>query len=327
MVKIQYGDQLVEVENGQTILEVLLHEGHEIPNNCRAGACQSCLMQAIDGEVPAAAQSGLKDTQKSQGYFMACRCQPSSDLKISPLNAEEIFTTATVIERQLLSEDVLRLRLVPEKPFAYRAGQFVTLWNSQKIGRSYSLASVFGVDPFLEFHIRRIDEGRLSPWLHEQIDINDQLQIQPACGDCFYVPENKLQPILLAGTSTGLAPLIGIARDALEQSHEGEIHLLHGALKPAGLYLHNTLLSMAQAYDNFHYHASVLENDHSIAGIGEGSLDEQAMGLLSNPAEWKIYLCGAPEMVNSLKKKIFLAGANMRNIHSDPFIPASKDNQ
>ena len=322
MSEIEYGDQKLKVEPGQTVLETLLQHGHEIPNSCRAGACQSCLMQVLEGEVPEEAQVGLKETQKSQGYFLSCSCQPQGRLKISTLQAESLFTPAQVLAREQLSGDVLRLRLRALSPFEYRAGQFTTIWNEQKIGRSYSLASVPGVDDFLEFHVRRIDGGKLSSWLHDELAVGDPLQLQTARGDCFYLPGNETQPMLLAGTSTGLAPLIGVVRDAIQQGHQGEIHLVHGALRADGLYLHETLRALANEHENIHYHTSVLEADPAMEGISDIPLEQQVLGLLTNPAEWKIYLCGAPEMVNRMKKKVFLAGANMANIFSDPYIPS-----
>ncbi len=36
---------------------------------------------------------------------------------------------------------------------------------------------------------------------------------------------------------------------------------------------------------------------------------------------WQIYLCDNPEMVVDTKKLAFLAGANLTDIHADPFEP------
>ena len=151
-----------------------------------------------------------------------------------------LFFAATVTEKTMLSYDVVRLRLTTTKPFKYFAGQFITLWNTDKtIGRSYSLASVPTTDRQLELHIRLIKDGALSTWIHQQVIEGSTLYMQPAKGDCFYVPTSR--PLLLAGTSTGLAPLIGIVKDALEQQHAAPIHLIHGALEADGLYLNQTI--------------------------------------------------------------------------------------
>lgn len=308
---------------GQTVLDALLERGHAIPNNCRAGVCQSCLMRALEGEIPAPAQQGLKDTLKAQNYILACRCVPESSLEVALPTPDAVRTTARVVSRELLGDDVLRLRLKTQAAFDYHAGQYVTLWSAPELGRSYSLASVPALDEYLEMHVGRVAGGRMSTRLFETLEPGDQLQLQTAAGNCFYVPGNPTQSLLLAGTGTGLAPLFGIVRDALQQGHHGEIHLIHGAVKAGGLYLHDVLSSMADAHDNFHYHASVLDADGAPEQVSVGSIETVVAEAVPDPAQWKVYLCGNPALVNALRKTVFLAGASMGNIYSDPFLTAA----
>ena len=288
-------------------------------------------MQAIDREIPESAQIGLKDTLKAQGYFLACSCQPKTSLHVVKANDTTLNYSATVIEHEFLGVDILRLRLKPEQTFEYRAGQFVTLWKTQSLGRSYSIASVAELDDSLEFHIRRITGGQLSNWLHDEVKVGDSLQLQAATGNCFYMPGSMEQKIILAGTGTGLAPLIGIARDALHQGHSGEIHLIHGTLQKEDLYLHQTLLDMAEQNEQFHYYANVLKlsdqsvTDNANSSIGSIPLEQQVIEIAVKPDEWKAYLCGDENIVNSLKKTLFLSGVNMKNIYTDPFVSSTSD--
>lgn len=311
---------------GQTVLDALLEHGHVVPNNCRIGVCQSCLMRAVAGDVPATAQHGLKDTLKVQNYFLACQCVPRTPLEIMLPVPDSIRTTATVVHLQHLSADVLQLRLKPETEFEYQAGQYVMLWNSQALGRCYSLASVPGLDDALELHVARVAGGRMSGWLFDVLKPGDQVQLQAATGDCFYVEGHPEQNLLLAGTGTGLAPLWGIVRAALHRGHRGEIHLVHGAIHAQGLYLHDALLELSEEFDNFFYHASVLEGDVPPRQASVGHIDALVAEVVPRPKDWKVYLCGAQELVNSLRKKVFLAGASMANIYSDPFVRAVDSN-
>ena len=335
MSHIIFDKQRFELNEGQTVLSVLLDRGYEIPNSCRAGVCQGCLMQAVEGEVPESAQVGLKDTLKSQGYFMACSCQPDTPLKVVAGKAEELRCSANVVEHKHISDNILRLRLKPEPGFNYRGGQYITTWKNDTLGRSYSLASVSALDDHLELHIRRIPDGRVSNWLHDEIKLGDTLQIQSAMGDCFYVAGQPEQEIMLAGTGTGLAPLIGIARDALHQGHRGDIHLIHGTTQISDLYMHQTLLDMAEQYPQFHYHANVLNAANEplsvkpaavkTNSISSQPLDQQLIETVTDLAASKIYLCGDAGIVNALKRKLFIAGASINNIYSDPFISAAND--
>ena len=320
MAHITYDDKRIELDKGQTVLSALLDNGYEIPNSCRAGACQSCMMQVVEGEVPENAQKGLKDTLKAQGYFLACSCEPITALHIAAVNSADLRLKTTVIEHEVIRTDILRLRLKPEEEFNYHAGQYINIWKDKNIARSYSLASVKELDDFLELHIRRIEDGVVSNWLHNDIKTGDNLEIQDATGDCFYIPGSPEQKLLLAGTGTGLAPLIGIARDALRQGHTGEIQLIHGVKQAGDLYMHHQLIDMAQQYPNFHYLASVLEPDNISAPICTDPIDKLTLDVATDASEWKAYLCGDVEIINTLKKKLFLAGTSMNNIYTDPFV-------
>lgn len=204
MAHITFDDKRIELDKGQTVLSALLDNGYEIPNSCRAGACQSCMMQAVDGQPPEKSQTGLKDTLKAQGYFLACSCEPSSPLQIVSANAADTRIKTTVFEHDIISDGILRLRIKPQKNFNYHSGQFINIWKNNTVARSYSLASVNDIDDYLELHIRRIENGMVSSWLHDEIAVGDNLEIQAATGECFYIPGNPEQKILLAGTGTGL---------------------------------------------------------------------------------------------------------------------------
>lgn len=310
-------------------MDTLLSNGHEVPNSCRAGACQSCLMQATSGAVPGQAQVGLKDTLRAQGYFLACRCQPEGDLAVRLPAPEDVRTAATVSGLERLAEHVLRLRLKPGAPFTYRAGQYATLWRNKAIGRSYSLASVPGQDEELEFHIKIIPGGRFSAWASGELRLGDRLMIQGPSGNCFYVPESKRKELLLIGTGTGLAPLYGILRNALlAAGHQANIQLFHGAVDPSGLYLADEVQALADQHPNFRYHPAVLgANSSPPAGVHVGSVDELALSTVPNLAGSKVYICGDPAFVNRLRKRIFLAGASMGDIYVDAFLPPADGKQ
>jgi NAD(P)H-flavin reductase len=287
---------------GETVLDTLLRQGVAVPNSCRAGACQSCLLRAAEGPVPQAAQAGLKATLVEQGYFLSCLCRPDADLVLEPAGGLEVEAEIAALER--LSETVLRVRLRAELP--YRAGQYVTMLRDDGLARSYSLASLPHEDR-LELHVRRAPGGRMSGWLFDQARVGQPVRLRGPAGDCFYTAGNEDQPLLLAGTGTGLAPLWGICRDALRQGHRGPIYLYHGALRPEGLYLREEL----EALPGVHYRPAVL---------ADGPLDQVIAAAHPKLAGWRGFICGDPAIVRLLKKKIFLAGMGSRDIFADAFL-------
>lgn len=303
------------------MLEGLLRQGIDIPHSCRSGVCQSCLMRASNGNIPERAQRAIKETLKRQGYFLSCVCYPESDLEI--VSSEELRTRAEIAELYRLSNTVLLVRLLPQTTFDYFPGQFLSLIREDGLTRSYSIASQTS-EPFLELHIRKIANGEMSSWLFEQARVGDKVYIQGPAGSCFYLPGRPQQPLVLAGTGTGLAPLYAIARDALSQKHKADIWLFHGAVTQDGLYLVEELESLSRDYANFNYYPSVLEAGAD-ADLQVGSIDQVLLATLPKPIGWRAFVCGSPDIVDILKKKLFIAGVSMKDIYADAFLPSQNN--
>lgn len=312
----------VSIEDGVSLLDGLLQNGYDIPFGCKGGVCQSCLLQSNSSEIPAQAQAGLSQAQKDQGLLLSCSCNPIEGLEVQHVDLSGEQTTLTVLEKAPLSDGIFKLCLSNE--VQYRAGQFMTLWRDEKIARSYSIASVFDVDQHIEFHIKRIEGGAFSDWAWQSLNINDTLKVQGPLGQCYYTDIDKNAPILLAGIGTGLAPLVGISKDALNHGHTGNISLYVGAQQATNFYLVETLLALTAAHENFNVqfislngtHAAIPDTHHTQGNIYD-IIKERHTAL----SDAHIYLCGAESFVRKLKKQCFLGGASMKAIHADPFIP------
>jgi NAD(P)H-flavin reductase len=278
-------------------------------------------MRASNGPVPPRAQMGLKDSWKAQGYFLACVCRPEADLEITPVG-DDAQVGATITGLELLSPDVMRVRLHCDAAIGFRAGQYVTIQREGGLCRSYSIASL-PEEGELELHVRRISGGLMSGWLHDQARVGERVSVLGPSGDCFYVPGNAEQPMLLVGTGTGLAPLYGILRDALRHGHRGPIHLFHGALHKGGLYLVDELRKLVDRHSHVQYTSAVL-NGTETEGMAVGSIDQVVLKRFPKLSGWRGYVCGDPAVVQLLKKKLFLSGMASREIYSDAFLPAAQ---
>jgi ferredoxin-NADP reductase/ferredoxin len=317
MPKIIYDGQPYECGD-ESVLECLAARGVAIPNSCRAGLCQTCMMQAVEGEVPGAAQAGLKPTLVAQNYFLACMCHPQHDMKVAL--PEEGMTTlqAHVASVEHLNQDVVGIRLKPSRRFEYKAGQFINFFKGADTVRTYSLASVPTLDDDLILHVRKVPGGLVSGWICGSLKAGDDITISEAAGDCFYVPGKPEQDIMLVGTGSGLAPLYGIIRDALSNRHAGKIRLYHGSYNMEGLYLVDELKKLSEAYENFRYVPCVSEGA-APQGYAPGMVLDVALEENPDLSGWRVFLCGNPDMVNVAKKQTFFAGASMRDIFADPF--------
>ncbi len=318
MSELRFSGAVYDCEPPETVLEALTRHGVAVPFSCRNGICLTCMMRCREGAVPERSRKDLKETLRHEGHFLPCVCRPDQDLEIELSDAAAIFGRAVVQSVEPVAPNICRAILESATPLYYRAGQFVNLRRSDGLVRSYSLASVPHLDDSLEIHVKRLPRGRMSNWIFDEMAPGDGLDIQGPNGDCFYVPGRPETPLLLIGNGSGLAPLLGIARDAPASGHKGEIHLYHGSRRPDGLYLDAELRAMAGDHVSFSYvfHVSgEAARDCDRAGRAEAI----ALGDHPDLKDWRIYLCGYPPMVAGARKKAYLLGADLANIYADPF--------
>lgn len=307
----------------ETVLDTLLREQVAIAYSCKKGSCQSCLVQSQNAPPPEQAQTGLKNTLKHQHYFLACQCYPEQDMALKLPDPAAFYTVGTVVTAAALNKNTRQLVLSLDAAFNFKPGQYVNLQRPDGLTRSYSIANTPQPSPLLEFHIRRLDNGRFSTWLHDEIKVGDTLAVSEAHGHCFYLPERTGQGLLLVGTGTGLAPLAGILADALAQGHDGPIYLFHGSRTADDLYYIETLRQLSQQHPNFHYFPC-LSGQPIPEGFSAGRAHDVALATLPELKGWRVYLCGHPDMVAQMRRMAFLKGASMQDIYTDAFVLSAR---
>jgi CDP-4-dehydro-6-deoxyglucose reductase len=329
MLKLNYNGQEYALHDKESVLDCLLRNNEPIPHSCKTGICQSCLVQAVESEVPAKAAAGLKPTLQVSGHALACQWIPASDSRVK-LPGAGVETYALRISELLpLNDTVMRARLTPAADTPVldcRAGQYLNLINEAGIVRSYSVANDLQHDGFLEFHIGNTAQGLFTSWLWQKAQVGDTLTARGPAGTCFYhASAMQSEPLLLAGTGTGLAPLYGIVRDALRHGHKGPITLVHGCGTPELMYYQSELTALAAQHANLHYVPLVRENPRGVAGQCLGDAEQIALELLGKQVAGTtlVYLCGNPLFVQRLRKQAFLRGVKSANIYCDAFIERS----
>lgn len=323
MAELSCGGRRIALEPGESVLDALGRAGISVPSSCRAGACQSCLVQVTRGEIPERAQLGLKDSLRARGFVLACQTVPAENLEIAAAGARALELPAIVEGVTVLAPDVRRVYLRLQGELEYRAGQFLTLVRSDGLARSYSIASRPADGAALELHVRVLAGGKMSSWLASDAALGAAVAVRGPAGECFYTEGRPEQPLVLAGVGSGLAPLWGIARDALAAGHTGPIELWHGARAPSGLYLRDELRSLQAKHPNFSYRPCALQGDEEGADVSVGRLDELLLGATPRFAAPRYFLCGDAPWVQALKRQLFLRGAPLREIYADAFVRAA----
>lgn len=323
MSKLTIGDDCYSCLPEETVLDALLRQDVDVSYACKKGTCHSCILKSVDSSPSAPAQNGLKDTLKSQGYFLACCCVPEQSMTIKLPEQSEFYTDGKVVANEMLNRNTILLILECPDVLEYKAGQFVNLQRTDGVTRSYSISNVPSESKALEFHIRRLPGGIFSEWLHDDIKVGDVLSVSEPQGHCFYLPERKDQGLLLVGTGSGLAPLAGILTDALSHGHSGPIHLFHGSHEQEDLYRVVEMRQLEQDYSNFTY-TPCISGSHVPEGFSAGRVNDVVLKNLSNLSGWRVFLCGHPDMITQMKMAAFMSGASSSDIYTDAFLISAK---
>ncbi len=297
------------VAAGSNLLDALNGAGVAVPYSCRAGSCHACLVQCVGGDVRDSRPDALSPVQRDRGWRLACQCQVVEDVQIHTFDPQRDGQAARVAAVDWLGGQVLRLRVTPERPLRYQAGQHLVLWAGD-VARPYSLASLPEEDRFLEFHLDCREPGQFID-AARQMKAGDPIRLGELRGGALhYDPDWHDRPLWLLAAGTGLAPLFGLLREALRQHHQGAIRLIHVAHDAAGHYLAKPLAALAAKHQNLSVELlTAAEASSALAQLRLVSRQTQAL------------LCGHPDRVEAFAKRLYLAGLPRNQLLADVFLP------
>lgn len=318
MTKLHYNEQVLHSIEDESVLDCLLRHGVDYPHACRSGVCQACLIKTTDESIKPNWQDGLPDTLKSQGYFLACQAKPTDDIYLKNPDTAECEQQAMITELSYLTHNVIRVKLLTEHLENWIPGQYLNLLNPEGISRSFSIANLPAKEGYIELHIKLKDGGVMSQWIQKKATVDTMVHVRGPFGKCYYInPDQSSFDILLAGTGTGLAPLLAIIKTALSMQHQGKIILIHGGCEDDDIYYAEELQTLATFYQNFQYIPCVLKSN---GNYQEADITQQLLIHLNDADSVQVYVCGPKETTKTLKTKAFLAGVPSSKIYSDAFL-------
>ena len=84
-------DYTAEVPEDRYILQTAENQGAKLPFACRNGACTTCAVRILSGEVEQPEAVGLSPDLRSQGYALLCVSYPRTDLEVETQDEDEVY--------------------------------------------------------------------------------------------------------------------------------------------------------------------------------------------------------------------------------------------
>lgn len=237
---------------------------------------------------------------------------------------------ATIVGREAINPLLLILRVRPDSgDYAFTPGQFAVLGllggeprvpeavpedpvpdPEKLIRRAYSIASSSVERAYVEFYLTLVTTGGLTPRLFA-LQHGSRVFLGPKASGLFTL--DRVAPgkaVILIATGTGLAPYVSMLRTMLIADATRKFVVLHGARCSWDLGYRGELESLARIRPNFTYIPSITRGEqdpHFRGSVGriqkllEQGLVEKLAGVKLDPAESDVFLCGNPDMIESVR--------------------------
>ncbi|MFC1578773.1 NADH:ubiquinone reductase (Na(+)-transporting) subunit F [Pseudomonadota bacterium] len=334
-VTVEPTGDVVEVEEGQTILDASLRQGVWLPFACGHGTCATCKVQLLEGEVDIgnASPFALMDMERDEGKILACCAIPESDLVIeADIDVDPDFMgypiedfQATVTDIVDLSPTIKGIHFALDHPIQFQAGQYINLHLPGVEGaRAFSIANKPSDNNKVELHVRRVPEGAGTGYIHEQLQIGDTLQLSGPYGQ-FFTRKSAPEDLIFIAGGSGLSSPQCMVLDLLEHGDTRQITLLQGARNLSELYNRELFESLAQEHANFTYVPALdapLEEDNW-TGFS-GYVHEAAIAHFDGQfGGHKAYLCGPPPMIDAAITALMRGRLFERDIYMERFLTAA----
>jgi ferredoxin-NAD(P)+ reductase (naphthalene dioxygenase ferredoxin-specific) len=316
----------LEVRPGANLLEVLREHHVPVSYSCMSGRCGTCRCKVVSGQVLDGGQDAIRpDGPDSQGerYVLACQATLTESCAIEIPEPDEVVVhparilKATVTGIDVLTHDIRRLRLKPNKPLAFSPGQYAQLQFAPDLARPYSMAGL-SRDAELEFHVRKVPGGRVTAHVFEQLKLGDPVRVSGPLGTAYLRTKHR-GPMLCAAGGTGLAPILSIVRGAIAGGMTQPMHVYLGVRCDADVYGLQELRELQAQHPGLNVHVVVVTGP---------ARERQRVGLITDAIRadwpgnldgWRAYLCGSPPMVEAVTQLVRGRGLAPEQTHADAF--------
>ena len=233
---------------------------------------------------------------------------------------------ARIVEIRTETDDMYTLVLQPQQSFIdriwpnFKAGQFIELMvekDGARTLRCFSISSspdYYKNSGLIELSIRIQREGRITPWIHQQMAVNDLVNISAAQGD-FVLPEAQVDSnrLLLIAGGSGITPFRSMLQQlALNKSAAFDIHLLYYSRNDQQIVFQQELEVLN--VNNPHIEITFIDSEKQ-GFISEQHIENYCSDFYARTA----YICGPSPMIQQARKVLSSLGLAKEKINFEFF--------
>ena len=226
------------------------------------------------------------------------------------------LATVVAIRDETPRAKTFRLRL--PAPSDHLAGQHVvvrlTAPDGYRAQRSYSVATAPDGSDELELTVELFDDGEVSSFLHEVVEVGDELELRGPLGG-FFVWDGTT-PALLVGGGSGVVPLMAMLRLARRNGTPQLVRMVVSARSPDDLFYADELAGPETA---------IVYTRRTPSGFPRAAGRVMASDIppLADLGEVTAYVCGSAGFCNAAGDLLVGLGQPVARIRTERFGPTA----
>lgn len=205
--------------------------------------------------------------------------------------------------------------------FRYRPGQFLTLripHGDDWLPRCYSLSSSPYAAENLRVTVKRVEDGRGSNWLCDQVKPGDRIQVLAPAG--VFVPRSLDGDFLLFAGGSGITPVLSILRSVLSQA-QGRVRLVYANRDERSVIFQELLQGLVREYPQ---RLQVVHWLNSVQGLPSVA---QLAHLASGFEQAEAFICGPGPFMDACVEALGVAGLPGKAVHVERFVSLPSESE
>jgi ferredoxin-NADP reductase len=228
----------------------------------------------------------------------------------------------TVAGRITRAPGVESVRLLPETPFPFLAGQYVQVLldpahpADRELNKYLSLSAPPG-RPYLEV-TKKLSASAFSARLRA-LAPGDRVGLRGPFGDCVLRPEDRRVAFIAGGI--GITPIVAMVEHAVTARPGLPMHLFYANRTAEEFAFRDELERLAGANPGLELHLFVTSGAAPDPRLSPGRVTPEALrAAVADPAGWTWFVFGPPPMVAAMREACVAIGVPGEGIRTEGFL-------
>lgn len=203
----------------------------------------------------------------------------------------------------------------------FLAGQYISLQlhiNDTYQTRAYSLSSSprEAINGFYRITVKRVENGIVSNYIHDDIKVGDHLTISKPMGDFIYQPIIDEENVIAIAGGVGITPFVSMAKSILDKEIDCHLTVLYSVKTSDDIILKDDILKLNQKSKKVKFVITLTreENEHYLYGRINQELVEQYLKEFNT-----IFMCGPKELYKSMNEIFMACNVPRKSVHYENY--------